>query len=112
VQITKETQRTPRFEDMVELVEAKDNIALSPLNKMMEEQRGSGKSIIKGDHCKAPSHAVIKDEATESSERQTSKCWCCSNPHALEDCWTFKSWVCTVRIDVRFRVNFGCVTIA
>ena len=84
-QITKETQRTPRFKDLVEFVEAEDKIANSPLNKMMEEQRGSGMSFIKGGHCKASSHAAIKDEATQSSEPQTSKCCCCSNPHALED---------------------------
>jgi len=93
VQIPKETQRTPRFKDLVEFVDAEDNIANSPLNKMMEEQRGSGKSFVKGGHCKASSHAVIKDEAIETTEPKTSKCWCCSNPHVLEDCRTFRSWV-------------------
>ena len=54
-QITKETQRTPRFKDLVEFVEAEDNIANSPLNKMMEEQRGSAKSFIKDGDYKASS---------------------------------------------------------
>ena len=84
-QITKETQRTPRFKDLVEFVEAEDKIANSPLNKMMKEQRGGGKSFTKISHCKASSHAVIKNEAIESTEPQTRKCWSCSNPHALED---------------------------
>jgi len=72
-QTTKETQRTTRFNDLVEFVEAEDNIANSPLNKVIDEQRGSGKSFIKGGYCKAPSHAVIKVEATQSSKPQTSK---------------------------------------
>ena len=63
-QITKETQRTLRFKDLVEFVEAETNIANSPLNKMIEEQCGSGKSFIKGGHCKGSSHAVMNDEAT------------------------------------------------
>jgi len=91
-QITKENQRTPRFKDLVGFVEAEDKIANSPLNKMMEEQRGSGKSFTKVGNCKAASQAFTKDEAIESTEPQTSKCWCCSNTHALEDCIrTFRS---------------------
>jgi len=108
-QITKETQRTPRFKELVEFVEAEDNIANSPLNKMMEEQRDSGKSFIKGGHCKASSHAVIEDEATESSKPQTSKCWCCSNPHALEDCRTFGSWVWKDGLLRKFRLRDNCL---
>ena len=56
-------------------VEAEDNIANSPLSKMMEEQRGSSKSFIKVSHCKASSHAVVNDEVIESSETETS-CVC------------------------------------
>jgi len=110
-QITKETQRTPRFKDLVEFVEAEDNIANSPLNKMMEEQRSSGKSFIKGGHCKASSHAVIKDEAIETTEPQMSKCWCCSNPHALEDCRTFRSWEWKDRLKLarKFRLCDNCL---
>ena len=49
----------PTFQGSGEFVEAEDNIANSPLNKMIDKQRGSGKSFIKGGHCKTSSHAVI-----------------------------------------------------
>jgi len=78
---------------------------------MIDEQRGSGKSFNKGGHCKASSHAVIKDEATQFSEPQTSKCWCCSNLHALEDCRTFRSWVWKDRLKLsrKFRLCDNCL---
>ena len=49
-QITKKTQRNARFKDLVEFVEVEDNIANSPLNKMMEEQRDSSMFFIARHH--------------------------------------------------------------
>jgi len=60
----------PTFQRPGGFVEAEDIVANSPLNKMMEEQRGSGKSFIKGGHCRALSHTVIKYEATESTTNE------------------------------------------
>jgi len=78
--ITKERSSSPRFKDLLDFVEEKNNVANSPLNKKLSEQRRTPPN--KGTRVRASFNAIAKEDEQE-------RCPCCTKPHKLADCLAF-----------------------
>jgi len=78
-QITKERSSSPRFKDLLDFVE-ENNVANSPLNKMLSEQRRTPPN--KGTRVRASFNAIAKED-------EQARCPCCTKLHKLADCLAF-----------------------